>query len=49
MVVEVHEKHSELMAQAYNDCGHYGRDAVYRLLHDQFYWSNMFDDVTYFM
>ncbi|KAF7334396.1 Retrovirus-related Pol polyprotein from transposon 17.6 [Mycena venus] len=48
LVVEEALKRGELMARAHNDCGHRGRNAMYLLLRDRFYWPNMYEDVSYF-
>jgi hypothetical protein len=37
------------MAEAHNECGHRGRDAVYTQLRDRFYWPNMYNDIAYFV
>ncbi|KAJ7238047.1 hypothetical protein B0H12DRAFT_1026005, partial [Mycena haematopus] len=49
LIIEDLEKRGSLMAQAHNDCGHKGRDAVYAQLRDRFYWPNMYSDVSYFV
>lgn len=42
------EKRTELVAIAHNDIGHRGRDSIYKLLTDRYYWPGMFEDVAYF-
>jgi hypothetical protein len=49
LIIEDLSKRGTLMAEAHNECGHRGRDAVYSQLRDRFYWPNMYEDITYFV
>ena len=49
LVIMDKSRRGELMAEAHNECGHKGRDALYLLLSERFYWPNMYSDIQYFV
>lgn len=49
LVVESKERQVELVAEAHNEAGHRGQDAMYKTLSDRFYWPNLYNNVAYFM
>ena len=48
VIIDV-DRRSALIAEAHNDVGHRGRNAMYKTLSERFFWPNMYDQIAYFV